>query len=141
MWWVFKKLFPKSGHNPHIPRIDKAMANPLDATSLDADSQLILMSGRFRDKAQIQKAMKKLGAADAHDLLRKLPPPPPINWRARWRRILLALEGSYAADPHRRETTEFMRKAKRSRFYDGSHTRYHRRGRRSAHGNRPADTE
>lgn len=134
MWWVFKKLFPKSGHDPHIPRIDKSLANPLDASALDPDTQMILMSGRFRDKTQIDRAMKTLGATDALDLLRKLPPPPSVNWRARWRRILLALDGSYATDPHRQETIEFMRKAKRSRHYDGSHTRFNRRGSRAGAG-------
>lgn len=102
---LLRYLFTRSMREK-LPRLGGKLKLEFDPLELDSDISLVLMSGRARDVQEARNLMRKYGAANGAELLMKLPPPPPVDWKRRFRAWLRHLEGSYETDPHRRELTE-----------------------------------
>lgn len=82
-----------------------------DRNSLDPEIELVLASGLVKDPVEAQKLLDYHKVSTALELLQKLPPPPGPDYRGRFKRWLMALEGAYETDPHRKEYWESRRRA------------------------------
>lgn len=102
---VLKYLFQRP-EREKLPRLSHTLTSDVDpSATLDPDIQLILMTGRVRDPVQARRLMQEYGATNGVELLKRLPPPPPVDWKRRFRAWMRQLEGSYQSDPHRADLT------------------------------------
>lgn len=93
-----------------LPRLPHTLADSFDPMELDPDIQLVLMTGIVRDVHEARKLMEKHGAKNGAELLRKLPPPPRVDWRGRLQNTIRQWEGSYATDPLKEELRQWKQK-------------------------------
>lgn len=86
-----------------LPRLPHTLAEEFDPLELDSDIRLALMTGLVRDPHEARKLMVQYGAKNGAELLARLPPPPPVDWRKRLQAWIRQLEGGYQSDPHKEE--------------------------------------
>lgn len=99
---LYRYLF-KRGIRENLPPLQRSLTENIDPLELDDDLQLVLMTGRVRDIHEARRLMAKYEVTTGAELLGKLPPRPPVDWRRRFQRWLAQLEGAYEHDPHRDE--------------------------------------
>ncbi|MCL4248319.1 MAG: hypothetical protein KJ065_09250 [Anaerolineae bacterium] len=100
---LYRILF-RQHRRSRLPRFVRGFHREYEAIDIDdADMQVALGSGRFRDPWHVVGMLHKYGAADVYELLEMLPKRKGVNWRRRFRRWLLYVEGSEVSDPFRRE--------------------------------------
>lgn len=99
---LIKYLFRRSVRDK-LPPLKHSLTDDIDPLELDRELELILMTGRVRDIHEARRLMDKYQATSAVELLKKLPPRPPVDWRGRFRRWLAQLEGAYINDPYQSE--------------------------------------
>lgn len=99
---IYAYLFGRSIYDK-LPKLPHTLTDEFDPLELDPDIQLALMTGLVRDPHEARKLMAKYGATNGAELLVRLPPPPPLDWRKRLAALIRQWEGSYASDPHKPE--------------------------------------
>jgi hypothetical protein len=101
--YLIKRLFLRSRRDK-LPKLMRGLRRKMDyRTVADDEIALALMSGRFRDADHVVRFMTLHEISTAAEALALLPKRPPVDWRARLRRLLMSMEGSYQTDPYKRE--------------------------------------